>query len=317
SQRFTIYVYNSNGSYITQIGKKGRGPGEFQNIYSLDIHENQLYAYDYQQRKIYVFSLGSFILSHTINLNPENWNHIKGLKNSFPTRFFARNDEVLLMSFTQIPQPNQFDEQTYKKYFLLNKKGEIISDLVYQQKGVEYLISNWGGGLNLLKPPFTRSSLMAVSEDGTIFSAWSEEFLIKVYSPEGHYLYAFYYPLMPSSLNKKSFLDLYNEQPLLQKSYKSSKIPNTWPVLNQMLLDDENRLWVSTITDNEDYYLWWVVDEEGKLLARLKWPGKRLARDISKLNRIIIKNGFLYAIEANERNGLQEVVQYRVKIGEL
>ena len=51
-----IYKYSSTGNYITQIGKKGKGPGEYnfctdfavdynQNVYILSMHEDKIFIY--------------------------------------------------------------------------------------------------------------------------------------------------------------------------------------------------------------------------------------------------------------------------------
>ncbi len=309
----TVHVFNPDGSITTRIGRQGQGPGEFQGIYSMAIHQNQLYVYDYPLYRITTFSLDSFEHTHIINLNPENWGHIEELDGRFPTHFFIIDDNTILQRFVQISQPDQIGEPTFSRHYLLNKDGEIISDLIYEQRGVEYLVSTYGGGINFLAPPFIRSSLMAISANGNIFSAWSEEFLIKVYNLEGNYVRAFYYPYNQSSLDRREILDLYSDQPDLQETYRSTEFPESWPALHFMMSDDENRLWVSTISDDDEHYTWLVLSENGELLARFDWPGNRLNRDVTNLELIVVKNGYLYSHEVDDDTGLQQIVRYRIE----
>jgi len=55
-----IYVFKPGGSYITTMGKYGRGPGEFESISSLTISAGKLYALDPKQQKIVLFTLKNF-----------------------------------------------------------------------------------------------------------------------------------------------------------------------------------------------------------------------------------------------------------------
>src|SRR5690625_4707531 len=99
-----------------------------------------------------------------------------------------------------------------------------------------------------------------------------------------------------------------------QQVYRNAKLPDKWPALDRILLDDEQRLWVSTISDDEEHYTWWVLDEAGKLLASFKWPGERLKRHISSENRFeVIRDGYVYSRELNAETELQEIVRYRIE----
>ncbi len=73
-----------------------------------------------------------------------------------------------------------------------------------------------------------------------------------------------------------------------------------------MLIDDQNRLWISTIVKDLDVYRWWVLEENGKLLARFTWPRNREIE--------VIKNGFVYAKETEDETGLERVVRYRIEM---
>jgi hypothetical protein len=39
-----IYVFDSEGTYIDKIGESGRGPGEFQALFDIDIADDQIYT---------------------------------------------------------------------------------------------------------------------------------------------------------------------------------------------------------------------------------------------------------------------------------
>lgn len=310
-QRGKIHVFDSNDDYMKSIGEKGRGPEEFQDIAQITYFENHLYAYDYLQRNIHIYSLDSLKLNRVIPLSSEKWNRIANLKHSFPIAFYLKDKNTFLMEFAEIAPPGKTDGKTYNRLYIMNNKGVIVSDLIIKKKSPAYLISNSG---NLLSPPFIRSSLMAISDRGNIYHAWSEDFLIKVYNEHGRYLRAFYYPYNKSKLIKKEVLELYDDQPLLYQAYSKIVFPSTWPALNTMVMDDKNRLWISTITDNEKEYSWWVLDKSGELLAKFDWPGNRMKRSIHSPPLGVIKNGYYYERQIDKKKGAQIIVKYRIRM---
>ena len=56
--RFDVHT----GKFLNQIGRKGRGPGEYVHLADFDIYDGKLYAYSMLDRKLNVYSIdGSFI----------------------------------------------------------------------------------------------------------------------------------------------------------------------------------------------------------------------------------------------------------------
>ncbi len=86
-------------------------------------------------------------------------------------------------------------------------------------------------------------------------------------------------------------------------------IPDTWPALNSMVMDDENRLWISTIVDDKQVYEWWILNEFGELLATFRRPRTWAVRTI--------KNERLYVQETDLATGIQQIVAYRLQWGNL
>ena len=47
------------------------------------------------------------------------------------------------------------------------------------------------------------------------------------------------------------------------------QVPQTGPALNDLIVDDEGQIWVSTIVEDFDIYEWWILQENGELITRL------------------------------------------------
>ena len=90
------------------------------------------------------------------------------------------------------------------------------------------------------------------------------------------------------------------------KQMKFMKLPRTWPVLTFMKIDDQDRLWVATVVKNMNVYQWWVLNTNGKLIARFNWPRSKPIK--------VIKNGNIYTRETDTTTGMSKIVRYRIEM---
>jgi len=187
-------------------------------------------------------------------------------------------------------------------FYLLDSTGKIASNkLIDFKEDTRTLFEVLGVPLK----PFFGNALTVLTRDNSIYQAEPDHFLIKVYSPDGAYRHAFYYPHKKIPLTQESAIeagvpDLYIE------NMQSMDLPRTWPVLTDMNIDDQNRLWIATTVENMNVYEWWVLEHTGELLAKFTWPRKEPIEEI--------KNGYMYTRETDEETGLQKIVRYRIEM---
>jgi hypothetical protein len=111
--------------------------------------------------------------------------------------------------------------------------------------------------------------------------------------------------LAESPFNTSDFISK-KPQKMQEVIRKKLNFPKTYPALHSMKIDDQNRLWVSTIVKNPKVYQWWVLNNKGKLLARFTWPRDKPIE--------VIKNGKVYTKEKNPQTGVQRIVRYKVQV---
>ena len=88
-----IHVFDSTGQYLTQMGGKGKGPGEYLYMSDVQITPDYLYIYDNDLYKITAYSLEELAYSHTVLLNLEGWKDIESLKKrTIAHDFFVTDD---------------------------------------------------------------------------------------------------------------------------------------------------------------------------------------------------------------------------------
>lgn len=292
-----IHVFDTEGSYLTSLGGYGEGPGEFRSIINPQIKDEYLFALDGRQLKINVYSSQTFSFENSIQLDGKNWSHIEELNGLFPADFTILDSSRILTSFLK---PEGKHDLLY--YYITNSNGEIISDKVLEQVSAEHFVrpDNRGSFFS----PFSGNGLMVISEDENLYTIWTDEILIKEYSVNGEYQRSFYHPFNNKKLNRDEVLNLYENNEEYRAAVRNTGVPEYWPAIRSVILDDENQFWISTIID-DDTYEWWVLNREGKLTSQFQWPKTKEIR--------IVKNRSAYVLETEQDSGLQKVVKYQVQ----
>jgi len=312
-----IQVFNSTGRYLSSVGGEGNGPGEFNGITEIKIQNNQLFAFDFLQFRTTFYSLDSLNVVEVKNAYLNRAPNIEELQGRFSNGYHLIDEERFLVRYVeQIANANvgtpkyNLDKIRPGNYYIVNSEGEVVSEQLFELKSLKHITADVEGRhiWNFMPVPFLNQPLIYISDDGHIVSANSDEPLIQLFAPNGEYLRGFYLQLEKRPLIRDELLSKYGgESKVNQHLLQNAELPDTWPALGDIIMDDENRLWISTITESEDVtYKWWVLQDTGELLATFSWPENR---SIEK-----IKDGFLYARETKESTGQQTVVKYRVEM---
>jgi len=314
-----IHVFDPDGNYLQSIGGKGRGPGEFQSITDtqVGVRENELYVFDLSEFRTTTYSLDSLqvIKSETVKppVNQDDFDEISGWRR---WRLLIRSDGTYLASFMKQRMDAREGSPTYnldkdrpKKYYFMNHKSELVSEKVFEiPKFREILVTKVEDGQrsNMRPLPFLGRTIIRTSDDNHIYTTWTDDFLIKIYGPDGHYQRAIYYPLEKKPLHREELLSMVNKDDYNRKLVENAELPKTWPVIRSMTVDDQNRLWVSTIVKEDGVRQWWVLENTGELVAKFRWPNNRTIK--------AVKDGYAYALVTDQDTGQQKIVKYRVKV---
>jgi len=315
----TIQVFDSTGSHLRNVGGEGNGPGEFNSVTDINIDSNYLYVFDFFQFRTTFFSLDSLkvdevenaYLSRAPDVEELNGWHSYGYKIVDKERFLVRYTDEYVNANVGTPKYN-LDKPRPGRYYIVDRDGKVVSEMLFELKDSKIITADVGGRhlWNMAPVPFLNQPLVSISDDGHIVSGNSEESMVKMYAPNGDYLKAFYIPLEKKTILRDELLSMYGEGDMENENLlHNAELPEKWPALGAIILDDKNRLWAATIPDTENLtYDWWVLQNTGDLLAKLRWPGNR---SIEK-----IKDGYIYARETKESTGMQTVVKYHIKMNE-
>ncbi|MCH8495127.1 MAG: 6-bladed beta-propeller [Balneolales bacterium] len=313
--RTELHYFNPDGTYRSQIGRFGKGPGEYEFVSpNFQINSGSVFLYDETTARLSMFTTDDYSFEGTTVLQDWNVRDLEVVRNMELSDFHARSDGNLLAIFKGHPTGTGRASNT--KFMLVDTEGNVLNpDPLIELPSPFYLVSENQRGSMLssrMQMPFKQRSLYALSDDDAIYTVpQTEDFLIKKYDAEGIYQYAFYYPLMGPPFDLDSVQGLAGHpQHAIRNALEEvdAEIPETAPVLRNMRVDDENRIWVSVAVDRKTSE-WWVLGESGELLAKAVLSDNEVICDI--------QNGHLYSKKTNEETGITTyVVKYRIELKE-
>lgn len=298
----TIHVFEVSGDSITTIGREGRGPGEFRELSSIEIYNDTLIVFDGILLRLQQFSLNPLALIKTIKLESQTWNKFDEVSFKRPLMIYAQSDSTFVSGVVVKPEKERF----YIGLYTLNSDAEALSSKQIELIGpANHKFTAPNGAAASISLPFSDKDIWDIDTNGKIYKASTGEFLIKIFEPDGSYYKAIYYPYDHDPLQKEEEV-LSRYSTYLQKTFNKVDFPETWPALESMLVDDENRLWISTIVDDKEVYKWWIINTSGEVLAKFTWPRDQ--------NIAIVKNGKMYVENRDREKGIKQVVRYDIKI---
>lgn len=319
-----LHVYNPDGTYRRQIGRFGKGPGEYQFVSpNFQINTGRVYLHDETTARLSIFTTDDYTFENTTNLQDWNVRDLEAVRNMELSGFRARSDGNLLAIFRALPTGSGKTENT--KFMLVDTKGNAVNPEPLIELPSPFYIASDNRGNNMLPIsariplPFLGSSRFALSNDNAIYTARTDDFLIKKYDSEGTYQSAFYYPVTGPPFDMESFIDR-ESGPLSQFALKNAleeadiEIPESFSVIHNLMVDDENRIWVSVMVEYHKTYEWWMLGAAGELLAKIVLSENETICDI--------QNGYLYtkyfdSADSNNPEGWEsKVVKYSINLTE-
>lgn len=302
--RLKVFRFDRAGNLLDSLGTYGGGFGAFLEVSRLQLLNNRLYVFDDVLSRVSAVHLESFQMSDTVGFS----NFYEQLSDREPkghsTVKYAGLNGSYLVAYQRERDP-AYDQKGLLSYYLTNADGTLLSGKIHEQPDERYLVGDYAG-----RPaPFTLSlsekPLLTVSAEGRIYSAFTDEFLIYVFGPDGIDLHSYYYPFQRSDLDPAEVIHprySHNNQLLMVR--ESADYPKQWPALYSMIADDEGKIWISTIGDDRSFLGWYVLDDlTGKLVTSFNWP---IDKPI-----VAVKNGLVYTIEKNSM-GYEIVVKYKM-----
>jgi hypothetical protein len=279
------------------MGKAGSDPGEFQKLGELTMVGNYLYAHDEYLNRVYAYNLDRTEVGSYTKLDVAIKLRADSHRNTQPYKFHVLSDGSYIVAFRKVDGPE--DQSVH--YFKVNTASQIISDELLSYPAKSLYVDNTMTSPVIMMLPYERETFMVTDSQDNFYTIHTEDFLIKKWDRSGVYQKAFYYPFVKRNLVESDIVDLYRDVHK-RRAIRGAKLPDTWPAIAKLKIDDEDRLWVATIVHDFKQYRWFVLGRDGKPMATFDLPREDELLDIS--------NRALYVKKFSRRNYSYQVMRY-------
>lgn len=306
----SIHVYKPDGELLSKIGGEGKGPGEFLDMSTFRMDGDRLMAYDMNLKRIQWFDLDSHDVD-VLNIQPEELMNdqeeqvLYGINSIMP----LGNGSILVggLSPTDLRMIflGESTGRSYRRFFIMDQRGNLITEELFQLAIQESQNTRHSTGLtSATRIPSSDKGIVTASPEGTIYRANTSQFLIHALDVTDSTRRSIYYPYENAPLDREKLLENYSGD--IRESMQDVEFGDHWPALHTILADDENRLWVSTITEDPDTHTWWVLKDSGELLGRFDWP--------RSLEIETIRNGSIYVRDRDWEEGVLTVQRHEIQM---
>lgn len=295
----SVKVFDSQGQFVRTVGRKGSGPGEFQNAGRIALlPDSRLLVLDWELRRTSLFSAdGQFIESHP-------WQNASYDIFLATDAFYVREDTTIEPGKTPMTWKRKLQ---VKAYDFAGRELFSFGEFQAHQSG----FVNEGGRRFSFSLPFeVRSVLAGDSRNGRLYHCLNDKYLIEVFDEKGRLFRKIdrpYERLQVTEEDKKEYLDGFGvsegDRVLIAKN---AEMPALQPVTDRMLVDDSGSLWVELNEEREDrsrtLTAYDVFDEKGFYACKV-W---------SDVPPGLFRNGKMYRLQAQEETGERVLKRYRI-----
>lgn len=298
-----IVVLDASGALVRRLGGTGDGPGEFQSIGTVHLLPgDSLYIYDGAAQRATVYAPDSDRVAYTIRF-PQPGTY-------FPMAVEPIGNGQLIAHFRgmhgDLPGADQRRSDIVR---VLNRDGSMHRDSVLAVPEPEVLELRGEQANGFFLPPFARQSLVRWDRDGRIYSLWTDSARVRIHDSEGHERGGFTAQLGTSRLAlSDAIIDSVSQRaaggsvPFRALSASFRERWQTWPLVEEMLVDDRARVWLRPVT-RTPIADWLAFDTRGTQVAAFQLPAAVRPR--------LIRGDRLYAVSRDSLD-VETLVVYRL-----
>lgn len=297
--RRRILKFDSGGNFLLKFGKKGQGPGDFQNISKVRFNPGgDLYVVDIVSRRISFFDpKGNFLriikspvrLSHNLQMNSQGF-------------FIFREGKIL-----EYPDGSDAFILTYG---LFDKNFDLVAEFYSEKiesgpppsRDEDSIAKSLAEGVG--EYAFKPTTSYVVRKDDYVYFGNSEKYETMVFNPVGKLIKTINREYDPIRVTKKD-IDAYAQdykdtildtlpisEDIKAKALRLAKYPKYKSAYNNFTLMENGWLLVIVDSLNDEYALFDIFDQEGRYIAQF---------DAAIPTRgLFFKNGKAYAVATED-----------------
>jgi hypothetical protein len=273
-----IKVYDSTGAYLRTIGRRGQGPGEFQNPIAMFLaHDQKIVVEDFINRRLSIFALEG--------------EHLKDL--SFGDMLLGKID---------MDQEGCYYAMT-TEYYVPTENGVKIGQYLIKKfdSHMDYLYTLASSRVPEQMDHFMYYFMLMfdISRDGNIIVGNGQDYILDIFDSEGNLIRRIKKEYSPVKVTP----DTVKEQKESMLYKLKTEVPTYHSAYRSFRWSEDNRLYVCTWekASDDSAYVYDVFDFEGRFIAKMPLM----------VGPWILKNDKLYTISEDE-TGYHSVKRFKV-----
>jgi len=293
-----IYIFDSKGLLTYTLGGKGRGPGEFENMSSMNVYGQKVTVLDMILKRITIFYFNKkTVRIETINLKNNHSSH-------YPSGMWALPDGSYLIKESIAYSNDSNIKNNYKEILAVyNHDGSPVKDSILSFDAADIFKKRINGEVVIAPLPFGAKPIIQIYNNHIYYGRTNTQ-IIKILSMNGKVLQKISLPVSPAPVTKE---DLRNKLAPYENSLHYALIqygiPSTWPLYDNLLIDNTGKIWISENTINPKNYKWIIIDNDGNVIATISADKKIKIKSI--------QDNHVYA-KTTSGSGETEIAVYKV-----
>ncbi len=295
NRNIRVQKFDRVGNYLQTIGRKGQGPGEYEQPSHLFYDESKGNICVQDGREIVIFDGNGNYLNDVFFL-------------ILPYDYMLSNDGNIWGRFAKTGE-----KYASTSISMVNPQGEFIKDIAETPMiNSSYTIEN---GIMMFTHGYEYGLVFSDIDSQTFIYGNSQDYKLHVVRSDGELLLIIEKdePQMPftNALINRIFDARYKGLSSSQKA--GFKFPDTFPFFNLVFTDDTGRIYVkrTQLPDEEENLMECdIFSKDGYYLYKISIPMYETEYGRSSW---IVKNGYYYTIKVDEETGLETVKRYTIK----
>lgn len=308
-----IRAFDSNGSYLADVGAVGEGPGEYSDPRfggMLTGPADSVYVFDSRRRHLSIYEPDRFEFVRSISMPPYPVDEDNRVEN-FGILGVVEDGYVLQLMLVPSRLLVTAHRETNDVIRMVNLDGS-YGPVVATGPGFEAVVSLREFQVMPQKIPFPdgipfrRSMNWGLGSDGMLFSGWNDSINIAVRSvndSEEQHISMTHDPIPISDAEMENLLSYFG--PETRAKFSERGLHTTKPAYEELLVDDNNRAWLKlSATQDSTKVEWIVLDMDSRVVGKVTLPFDARLK--------AIRGGRIYAIE--RKDGVPTVAVYEFNV---
>ncbi len=329
SQEQTIRRWTPAGQPDGTIGRRGQGPGEFENVFLIGVFGDTIWAFDFQAYRTTRFDSDGGLLgtsSMTVEL---------GERGTAPTDLPARpgrpfRDGTYVGSVPAFSHAIAIGEFTHSNWVRFAADGSVMGTIwqqEYHPRDVLALLRGTGGSYG--RQPFGDQTMVTPVDDGIIVvdrrtpeSPAGAAVRVTGIGVTGDTLFHTEIPFQPVPLSQErvdsavtalaeGMLPMQQRfqegmtLPALRADLEAAAYAPAWtPVVDAMLVTDTGEVWIRQYEPLAEGRAWWVLSPYGEPRGTVITP--------AELQIMAVQDGMVYGVEKDDFD-VNYIVRYSIR----